>query len=254
MVFAIDFESYTVNASQTFFKKLNTNVEIGIRKDGIENESSLTGNRLVGNVNANYSINDRWNVNSTYSNFKNVERNYFQSFNSLAFDSLSISLLNQNFNISTTYTLGKSKKSAVTLMYSNQMSNRIQSDSLITNSQLLNHLYTANYSFSNEKFNVNSAVSYMQNKTESFTTKAFIPNFSLAYTFSDKIAARSNITYNHMISDFNLLRSLSLNQDVNYQISKNQTLIFTNRWNFNTSVNKFKLLENLVEMDYTLKF
>ncbi len=65
-----------------------------------------------------------------------------------------------------------------------------------------------------------------------------------AVIISDKIAARSNITYNHMISDFNLLRSLSLNQDVNYQISKNQTLIFTNRWNFNTSVNKFKLLDS----------
>ncbi|MBP6235751.1 MAG: hypothetical protein KA536_06405 [Saprospiraceae bacterium] len=254
LIFDNNYESYTVTFNQQYFKKLNTTSEIGIRRDGIAQESSLTGKRWVANINVGYTVNDRLSFNSNYSNFRNVERNYFQPLNSIAFDSVSISLVNQNFNISSNYALDKNKKTLLTLMYSMQISNRIQSDSVVSNNQLNNHIYTANYSYTNKKVNISSAISYMFNKSEQFTTKAIIPNFSVSVTISEKLAFRSTTTYNHMMTDVNLLRSLSLNQDLNYQINKKQNVIFTNRWNFNTSKNRFKLLENMVELDYSLKF
>lgn len=254
LIFDNNYQSYTLTGSHTFFEKLNVNSEIGIREDGVDKESPLTSNRFVGNISAGYTLNDRVSFNANYSNFRNVERNYFQTLNSLAFDSVSISLLNQNFNISSNIALDKDKKSLITLMYSNQISNRIQSDSLITNSTLNNNIYTINYSYNKEKINISSAISYMQNNAEAFKTKAIIPNFALTYKISDKLNFKSNTTYSLMQTSFSDIQTLSLVQDLNYQITKKQQLIFTNRLNFSSAQTKFKMLENMVEMDYSLKF
>lgn len=254
LIFDNNYEAYTIGTSHNFFKKINTNVEIGIRKDGISPESVFTGHRWIGNISANYMVNDRLSFNTNYSNFRNVERNYFQTLNSVNSDSLSISLLNQNFNLSSTYALDKNKKSLLTLMYSNQTSNRIQSDSLINNSKLTNHLYSVNYTFTQEKYNFSSAISYMQNKTDAFFTKAYITNLAFSYNLSDKMITKSNLTFNLMKANISPITSLSFNQDLNYQITKKQQLTMTNRWNFSTSQDKFRLLENLIELDYSLKF
>lgn len=253
LLFDNDYEAYTFNVGKKI-EKLSMVSEVGIRKDGVTKESTNSGNRFVANVNLNYAASERLSLNASYSNFRNVERNYFQTFNSLAFDSLSLSLTNHNLNFSSSYSLDKERKSLLTMMFTNQISNRIQEDSVFNESKMTNQMITLNYSYNAKKINLSSSFTLLSNRTEYISTKGYIPNISLTNRLSEKVQLRSNIIYNHMMTSQNLLRSLIISQDCSYNISNKQSLIFTNRWNFNTTQDKFKLLENLIEMDYILKF
>src|SRR5690606_27179898 len=56
LMFDHNFEAYTFNYSSAFLNnKINLSSDIGVRKDGIENESEITGNRIIGNISVGYS-------------------------------------------------------------------------------------------------------------------------------------------------------------------------------------------------------
>lgn len=254
LIFDHNFEAYTVQYSSTYFKTLNISSEIGFRKDGIDQESSLSGSRVIGNISTSYSPTERIQISSSYSNFKTVERNYLQTINSIQFDSLQLALVNNNFNFSTNYILGEAKKSILTFMFSNQTSKRIQTDSLINRSNLKNHLFTTSFTSSKEKWTFNSTITFLKTTSDKNLTFGIIPNLSVTFKPKEKMDVRSNITFNYMKANNQSIKSLLFQQDFQYQIRKNQNIIFTNRLNFNTTNQIFRLIESLIELDYTLKF
>lgn len=254
MVFDNNYKAYTTTYSNTFFKKLNVNAEAGFRNDGISKEAIVKATRWIWNINSAYTLSEYIGLNATFSNFRNVERNYYLTINSNNFDSVGIALVNRNLNLSTNIALNKKKSAMLNFSYSNQHSNRIQTDSLVVNSKQNNNLINAAYVYQTKKLNLAANLSLLRNMSENIFIQGFIPSVTFGFKINDNMDIRSNTTFSNMKTQYSTAQSLIMSQDYNYKISKNQEVIFTNRLNFSTNQKKLAFRENMISLDYTYRF
>lgn len=249
-----DFRSYTVSTARPISKKIFLTSEIGYRFDGIKEESPLNNKKLIGSLNLSYQITDRLNTNASYSNFRNTERTYFQSINSLEADSVFLSLVNNQLSLTSNYALNKDKTTNLTVMYSYQNSNRIQSDSISQRFSTRSNIWNINLSMNTEKYSLSTALTTLINNNVGMKMYSIIPNLTLTYNLKDKLRLNNNVAYNYIFSNIFSSHSLIMKNDISYDITKKQKLIFGNKINFSKKEDAFKLFDQIFEMDYTLRF
>ena len=130
-----DYENYTVNASTSLFNKVNLSLSAGIQKDDLDHKKSSNTQRFVSSVNVTYNVNEKLNINTSYSGFQTFTRvrSQFEDINRISpyqyIDTLNFTQLTNSLNTNISYNFAKSstKQEYLSLNMSYQKANDKQS-------------------------------------------------------------------------------------------------------------------------------
>ncbi len=199
LFFNDDLENFTVSTSTSIFKsKVNISGSIGLQRDNLSGFESNTNNRLIGNVNATYAPTERVVFNGGYSNFRNTSRVKFTNNPFSPVDSISLALVNQNSNISASYTLGKEKNAMLTTMFTYQTANSIMNEEVLENQNTDFYIGNINYAYTfiNSKLTLSSGIMGNYSLLPNVKTFFFAPTLSASKKFlNDQLSSSASIAY-----------------------------------------------------------
>lgn len=124
------------NATKFLDGKLNTNVNIGIERDNLENDNMMSNQRFAGSFNIAAMPSDKLSLNASYSSFQSFSnmRSNFDYINSNEpvelMDTLNYRQVNQSVNLSGSYSIqSENTTNATSLSLSGNTSGNTQSES-----------------------------------------------------------------------------------------------------------------------------
>ena len=233
-----DLENITLNVGLKLFKsRFNLAANAGRQRNNLNNSESSETSRWVSAFNVSGILLKKLNINAGYSNFQNVSRvrPVLSQFDSRT-DSLNLSQVNQNANLSLGYNFGNKKmQQGVQCNVSYQTANSIR-NGLLTDHQsdVWNTVLSYRLSFPKSKLSLNASV----NRNESIQTQAHTlawgPNVSLnkSWLKKDKLRTGLSVTYNAVARDgskesdiYNFRGNVSLKVSDKQQLRSSLSLI-----------------------------
>lgn len=124
-----DLENMTLGINWQFWQnRLSVNFQGGLQHNNLDQSEITQTSRWVSNYSINIRPADRWQLNTTYSNFTSFTNIRPQSdpFFTTEFDSLNFYQINQNASLSSSYTFGnKERKHALSMSSTYQQANDV---------------------------------------------------------------------------------------------------------------------------------
>jgi hypothetical protein len=111
-----DFENYTLNMSTSLFSKVNLSLSGGLQQDDLDNKKSSNTRRLITSANINYNVNEKLNINTSYSGFQTYTRvrSQFEDINRISpyqyIDTLTFTQLTNSLNTNIAYNFARNEK------------------------------------------------------------------------------------------------------------------------------------------------
>lgn len=235
--FVNDFENWTINFNQTLWKDLvSINGNLGLQNSDIKKAKSNGQKRVVGSVNLNANITDKWSIGGDYSNFTSysyirtvfddVKRlTPFDQLDTLRYTQISNNLsFNSIYNFHSTETKNDALVANIAFMTSadkqgdivrvGRGSNFINSTVSYSSSLLQKYIgYSVgvNYSYNTIGAGNITTVGPVLGFQKGFLQNALRTNFSASYLFSQSSDAQSN--------------NVNLRVNANYTIKKQHSLV-----------------------------
>ncbi|MEM9928294.1 MAG: hypothetical protein AAF840_00620 [Bacteroidota bacterium] len=130
LFFNNDSERFTTGLSRSFFAgKLNLIANGGLERLNLDAQDNQTTDRIIASLTANYRPTDRWNLNGTYSNFRNDTKLRGRTDLVNPVDSIFLAQLTQSLSGTLTRTFGAKERPAVlTFALNHQRANNIIND------------------------------------------------------------------------------------------------------------------------------
>ena len=216
--FSNDFRNYLFNASVSLMQnKITLSGSYGVQQNNLSKEKEETTKRIIGSVQAIYSISDRLNVSANYSNFTT---NTTPSVVYLV-DSVKMVQVAQNVGGTVNYTLpGKTVQQSVSvsanLQYSDLLNNMATE---VVESNTKSNVFVFSYTASHDPTKLTASASYnmMTFGTADQQTRSHGPTLNLQRPFlNNKIRSGLSCTL--------------MNSKTNDQSSKTTVLRFTNSY------------------------
>jgi hypothetical protein len=152
------------NTSKFLDGKINTNVNIGLERDNLEDDNMMTNQRFAGAFNISALPSDKLSLNASYSSFQSFSnmRSNFDYINSNEpvelMDTLNYRQVNQSVNLSGTYSLqGENVTNSTSLSLSGNTSGNTQQESG-TGVVMLNSTLTHAIVFKKSKLSINASI------------------------------------------------------------------------------------------------
>jgi hypothetical protein len=205
--FNSDLENYTIMPSFRLFKgKLNFSGNIGVQKDNLDKLKTTSTKRFVGNMNANFILNEKWNIAGTYSNFSSYTnmRPQTDPFYQNTLDTLDFYQVNQTFNGMAGYNFGN--KFYRHGIMANASYQRASDQSTETGKGSLSDFYSMNlsYSLALTERNINLAAGFNYNENISADRKAVFmgPTCNIGSgLFKKLLRSSASFTYNKALTN-----------------------------------------------------
>jgi hypothetical protein len=147
LFFNNDFENMTIGTNANLLdKKLMLSSNFGLERNNLSGTLENTSLRLVGSLNASVLLNERLNINASYSNFKNTSKQSALLQPEVLIDSIILSQVNQSASLAASYICGADKNSTFSALFSLNQANSIENDEVQKDQATAN--YTANFAHS----------------------------------------------------------------------------------------------------------
>ncbi len=226
-----DIENITVSTSVRLLKeRLDLSANVGQQRNNLKETQVNAVSRVISAFNFNYTPNQKWNVNGSYSNFTTFTRvrPRVDPFFRNDLDTLNFYQLNQNASGGVAYSFGtKENKQGMIFNGSWQDANESAQGSTPGNNS---SFYTGNLAYRSTRVATNTSytASFNYNKGEigGVTTLSWGPNLSVTKAFLEKkLRATFTTTYNQMQqNDTPQSRVLNLRLNGTYTIQKKHLL------------------------------
>lgn len=132
LFFNDDIERYTISPNLVALQgKLLVYSRLGIQRNNLKKDKLNTTLRFVFNINTNYQLSERVNLNASYSNFRNTNKFKVNTNPLNPIDSLKLANVNQSASLGINYTIGQNNRSVIQSTLSFQNSNFIENDESI---------------------------------------------------------------------------------------------------------------------------
>ena len=229
LFFNNDFENFTVRfAGQFLDKKLSIQTNTGLQQNNLTGLKQQTNNRFVGSINASYLPNQKWNFNSTYSNFQTTSRLSAVSIPFIEVDSIVLAQVSQQANFSVTHTTGKQNNVIWMLMGGYYVSNSIVNDEIQEEQKTTNYQSSLHFTYliPTSKWMINSALLGNFGRVPNSDILTISPSLTVGKTFlNKKLKLRATLAYLVLFlngTDTNNILTSRLG--LNYQVTKKQSL------------------------------
>ena len=243
-----DYENYTANASTVLFKKVNLTMSAGIQKDDLDHKKTSNTQRFVSALNVTYNVNEKLNINTSYSGFQTYThvRSQFEDINKVNpyeyIDSLNFTQLTNslNTNISYNFVKTKTKQDYLTLNVSYQKASDKQS-SKNSGSTFLNTNISFSHSILPLGFTTTASFNISDADAPGAKSVTLGPNLSVSKNMLNKtLRPTLSISLNSSYANgININSSTIARLMASYVIKKkhnlNASLVFANMKNKTTS-------------------
>ena len=233
LFFNNDFENYTIGNNLSLFeKKLTIGSNFGIERNNLSKTEKETALRLIGSINTSATISESLNINASFSNLKNTNKQSALAQPQVLVDSIILTQVNQSGNFTTAYVTGADKNSTLALSLSFNTSNSIENDTVNLDQSMTN--YTANlshsYVFTNLELTMTSALLASKNIGSEEITTSYAPTLDFKKSFFEKkMEASTTLSYIRVYLDQKYDSKI-----FNWQTSVNYTL--REKHNFGLSI------------------
>ncbi len=233
LFFNNDFENYTIGNNLSLFdKKLTIGSNFGVERNNLSKTEEETALRLIGSINATVMIGESLNINASFSNLKNTNKQSALAQPQVLVDSIILTQVSQSGNLTTAYVTGADKNSTIAVSLSFNKSNSIENDEVKLDQSMTS--YTANlshsYVFTNTKLTMTSALLATQNIAAEQTTTSYAPTLDFKMPFFDnKMTASTTLSYIRVYLD-----QVYDSNIINWQSAVNYT--FREKHNFGLSI------------------
>jgi hypothetical protein len=232
LFFLSDVEYYTLGFNKSLLKnKLNMFANGGIERTNLDDFERNGTKRFVGSLNANYAPSERWNFNTSFSNFQNTSklRTLFDPASPV--DSIILAQTTQTVNGAVTYNLpNKDNPSSISLILTQQRANSIIDDVVQTDSESQFFNGSLLYSMSRPARDLRFNASINANRTQVATFDNFVLSPTLSVTkgyFNKKLQLNARTSYNLVFdSDGNDTGILNFGLGSSLRVNKLHTLSF----------------------------
>lgn len=224
-----DYENYTANASTSLFNKISLSLSAGIQRDDLDKKKTSNTKRFVSSVNATYAVNEKLNINTSYSGFQTYThvRSPFEDINQVNpyqyIDSLNFTQLTNALNTNISYTFAKTET-------------RQQFLSMNLSYQKANDKQASKYSGSNF---INTNVAYSQTRIPIGLTLSASFNMSNVHAPEAKsLTMGPNVSVSKSMLKKTLRPSLSISYNTSYANGKYINRSFIPRLTANYTIKK----------------
>lgn len=207
-----DLENVTANASGSFLSgAINLAASAGVQHDNLDKTKVSTMRRLVGSLNASYTLNQQLSLSGSYSTFQTYTnmRSAFETINQLTpydnLDTLNFTQISRNASLSGMYSFGKikAKKQTITANLGWQEAADRQGNASQTSGT---RFYNANAAYAlnvaEKKVAFVAAFNGTVNEGASFHSSTWGPNIALTKSlFHGKFRTTFASSYNRSFSD-----------------------------------------------------
>ncbi len=248
LFFNNDYENVTAGFNKAFFqKKLNITSRVGLQRNNLSGTENNSLRRIVGQVNANMRITNRWNLNISSSNFSNTNILRVSQLPIPENDSLILTQVNRNFQLNSTYIMGKEKNMIWNGFISHQQFNTITNDIIDVDKTVNNILFNVSntYRFKN-KTSLTNALNINQNIQSVFGFSSTTLSHAYSKSFlKDKLKTSFQAGNTVILSNSNFSKHLFfLGTNGTYKINENVDLgillSFVNQTNNSVNGNSFR--------------
>ena len=215
LFFNNDTENITAGFNKNFLKgRLNLFLNGGLERTNLGYEDLETTNRLIGTVNANYTPDQQWSLNASFSNFRNDTKLRAQTQVLVPVDSIFLAQVNRSANLAVSRALGrKDNPKSINLVVSHQRASSVINDEVNMNAR--SRFTTASLGFSGSSktagFRYNTGLTLNSTEVGQINTFTVAPVAGLSKSFwnnSLNTFARSSMSFvsqpNGMNAVFNL--------------------------------------------------
>ncbi len=230
LFFNDDFENWTVSSKMGMFQnKVMLSTNVGIQRNDLKKTADNSQTRFIGSINLTYSPNDKTNINASYSNFRNTNKIRTSTIPLIQVDSIKLSQINQNANLTWSYIAGEDKNMVYNATFSFQHSNTIQNeevDNTQTNTNVMGML-THTYIFTESKIRLMGSVLGNYNILPTATSLSLAPTFSFGIPLLEEkmnITGGTSYVYVDVKETQEIDHLLNMNTDVKYQFHKKHSV------------------------------
>ncbi len=193
--FQNDLEDITLNGATSFFDgKGSLGVSFGLQRNNLEGQQNTAQNRVISSLNWAHSISDQINYNLSYSNFSSA----LVVVQDVLSDSLNLYQLSTNYSAGVNYSFGADKlMHSVGLQLGHQIGNARDEYSISeTNTKFYNAGLNYQLALVESGVNIQAALNFTANQTETMNTTNLGPSFSVGKKFFDgALSARYMFSY-----------------------------------------------------------
>lgn len=232
-----DLENITLNLGLKLLRgRLNISSNVGKQRNNLNDTESAQTSSWIMATNISTVLMQKLNVNVIYSNMQNVSRvrPILSKFDTQA-DSLNLSQVNQNANLSFSYNLqGKKHQQGFQWNVSYQTANSIR-NGLLTDNQSTNWntVFSYRYSVPKTKFNCTLSMNRNQSTQGKSQTIAWGPTVVInkGWLKEEKLRGTLSSTYNIINQQHKLSNAIyNVRSNMNYKISDKQQLSSSLSW------------------------
>ncbi len=111
-----DFENFTLNLATSLFTKISLSLSAGVQQDDLDKKKTSNTRRFIASTNINYNVNEKLNINTSYSGFQTYTRirSQFEDINRINpyqyIDTLMYTQLTNSLNTNVSYAFARTEK------------------------------------------------------------------------------------------------------------------------------------------------
>lgn len=180
LAFLNDTEQLSLGATTALLNnKVSLAANFGLQRNGISENVSTDGTRLIGSLNLGVTFSDRLTSSFSVSNFNYTLRQRVNTVPFVVVDSIVIVQSNLNAQVATTYLLDQDGRSTLTFSGAYQTANTINGDEIENTTQNDFYSAVAAYGWNNEERQLGLSLSGVLNVTDFGNVQALIMSPSL---------------------------------------------------------------------------
>ncbi len=230
LFFNDDFENWTLSTQTSLWKKkivLSSN--FGLQRNDIKNTADNQLIRFIGSANMTITPNEKLNINASYSNFRNTNKIRTSIIPLIQVDSIKLSQINQNANLTISYLTGAEKNIMFNGIFSFQNANTIENEEVLASQNNSNYMGNLmhTYIFTQSKIKLTGAILGNYNVLPTISSLSISPTFSSAIPLLNEkmnITQTASYVYVKVIETSNPNHLLNIQNNIQYKMHKKHTL------------------------------
>ncbi|MEL6970095.1 MAG: hypothetical protein AAFZ63_17280 [Bacteroidota bacterium] len=181
LAFLNDTEQLSLGANTTLLNnKVNLAANFGLQRNGLSNNTTTDGTRLIGSLNLGVTFNERLTSSVSLSNFNYTLRQRVNTVPFVVVDSIVIVQSNLSAQVATTYLLDTEGQSTLTFSGAYQTANTVDGDEIETTTQNDFYSLVVAYTWNQEERRLGLTLSAVANVTDFGNLQSTIYSPSLA--------------------------------------------------------------------------
>ena len=248
LFFNNDYENVSVGFKKPLFKRrVNLSGRLGLQRNNLSGTENNSMQRVIGQVNTNIKISDKWNLGIAASNFSNTNILRVSQLPIPDNDSLLLTQVNRNVQVNSTYITGKHKQNVWNGFISYQQFNTITNEEIDFDKKVDNIMTNISHSY---RFLNKSSLTNTLNLNQNINSFAGFTSTTLSHAYGrsfkkDKIKSslRLGNTLLYSGNDFSrhlILVGITTSFKINDKVDLGAILTMVNQTNTAVTGNAFQ--------------